>query len=320
MRTRYLVALNVCVFASPWPKVYEDLVEHDKSFYYLEQANLLRKQELNYKIDDDRRLTTRIRELFTAPNPTLEVPPDGSTSTQPLFIVGMPRSGTSLVEQILASHSKVHGAGELTAMNELASRILSNLPDQNVSQDTSQLSQNAINTVHDDYLEELAALNVPENTITDKMTLNFRWIGLILCAFPDAKIIHVNRDPRATCWSIYKHYFPFKGGGYAYDQVDLVEFFMLYIDLMSFWRERFPNTGYELCYEDLTENQEPEARKLLAYCGLEWEEQCLSFHETKRAVRTASAAQVQKSMYQGSSEAWRNYEVHLQPLISGLGY
>ena len=292
----------------------------DQSFYYLEQANLLRKQELNYKIDDDRRLTTRIRELFTAPNPTLEVPPDGSTSTQPLFIVGMPRSGTSLVEQILASHSKVHGAGELTAMNELASRILSNLPDQNVSQDTSQLSQNAINTVHDDYLEELAALNVPENTITDKMTLNFRWIGLILCAFPDAKIIHVNRDPRATCWSIYKHYFPFKGGGYAYDQVDLVEFFMLYIDLMSFWRERFPNTVYELCYEDLTENQEPETRKLLAYCGLEWEEQCLSFHETKRAVRTASAAQVRKSMYQGSSEAWRNYEVHLQPLISGLGY
>ncbi len=301
-------------------KVYEDLGEYDKSFDYLEEGNRLRKKELNYKIDHDRRLMTRIRGIFTAGSLTLEVAPDGNASIQPLFIVGMPRSGTSLVEQILASHSKVHGAGELANMGKLVSPILSTLLDQNVSQDTRQLSQNEIKRVHDAYLEKLTALKVPEKIITDKMPHNFLWIGFILCAFPEAKIIHLNRDPRATCWSIYKHYFVVKGSGYAYDLGDLVAFYKLYIDLMSFWRNRFPNTIYDLCYEDLTENQETETRKLLAYCDLQWEKQCLDFHQTKRTVQTMSAAQVRKKMYQGSSEAWRKYVAHLKPLIKGLGY
>jgi len=197
--------------------------------------------------------------------------------------------------------------------------ILSKLPDQSVSQDKRKWFQNEINRVHDGYLEKLTALKVPEKTITDKMPLNFRWIGFILSAFPEAKIIHLNRDPRATCWSIYKHYFK-KGNGYADDLGDLVEFYKLYIDLMSFWRERFPNAIYDLCYEDLTENQEQETRKLLTYCDLHWEMQCLDFHQTKRTVQTMSAAQIRKKMYQGSSEAWRKYAVHLQPLINGLGY
>jgi len=297
-------------------KVYEDLGEYDKSFNYLDEGNHLRRKELNYKIDNDRRMFSKIREIFTAGSLTLEVAPDGNESIQPLFIVGMPRSGTSLVEQILASHTKVHGAGELKTMSRLVAPIL-NL---NTSQDKSQLSQNEINSIHDGYLEALAALNVPEKIITDKMPFNFQWVGFILSAFPKAKIINLNRDSRATCWSIYKHYFSSKGDGYAYDMDDLVVFYKLYIDLMSFWRERYPNSIYDLCYEDLTENQDQETRRLLEFCNLEWEEQCLYFHKTKRAVKTASAAQVRKKMYKGSSEAWRKYEEHLQPLINGLGY
>ena len=187
-----------------------------------------------------------------------------------------------------------------------------------ISQDKSKLSLKEINTTHDGYLESLAALNIPENIITDKMSLNFRWIGFILSAFPKARIINLTRDSRATCWSIYKHCFAGKGNGYAYDMDDLVEFYKLYIDLMSFWRERYPNSIYDLCYEDLTENQKQETRRLLEFCGLEWEEQCLDFHITKRAVRTSSFAQVRKRMYKGSSEAWRKYEEHLQPMINGL--
>jgi len=216
-------------------KVYEDLGEYDKSFDYLEEGNRLRKKELNYKIDHDRRLITRIRGIFTAGSLALEVAPDGNASIQPLFIVGMPRSGTSLVEQILASHSKVHGAGELKTMGTLVALILSKLPDQSVSQDKRKWFQNEINRVRDGYLEALTALKVPEKIITDKMPLNFRWIGFILSAFPEAKIIHLNRDSRATCWSIYKQYFSIKANGYAYDLGDLVEFYKLYIDLMSFW-------------------------------------------------------------------------------------
>ena len=176
-----------------------------------------------------------------------------------------------------------------------------------------------IDAVRAGYLEALSALNVSERFITDKMPLNFRWLGIILAALPEARIIHVRRDPRAVCWSIYKHYFPDEGNAYAYDLQDLVEYHALYEDLMSFWRERHADSIYDLCYEDLTCSQEQETRKLLAFCGLEWQEQCLDFHKTRRAVKTISATQVRRKMYQGSSDAWKQYERHLQPLLDGLG-
>jgi len=301
-------------------KAYEDLGEYDKSFSHLQDGNRLRKKELRYNIEVDRRVFSEIRESFTARCLAPDVAPDENASIQPLFIVGMLRSGTSLVEQILVSHTEVHGAGELETMNQLVDPILSNFRDENVSQDKRKISTVEIDSVRSAYLETLTALDVPEKIITDKMPLNFRWIGFILSAFPAAKIIHVNRDPRATCWSIYKHYFPTEGNGYAYDMEDLAGFYKLYIDLMSFWRERYPNSIYDLCYEDLTENQEEETRKLLAFCDLKWEEQCLDFHKTKRVVKTTSATQVRKKMYKGSSETWRNYENHLQSLINDLGY
>ncbi len=297
-------------------KAYEDLGEYDKSFNYLGEGNQLRQKELNYNFDNDRKIFAKIREIFTAESLKLENVPDEAASIQPIFIVGMPRSGTSLVEQVLASHTKVHGAGELEIMSRLVTPILN----IKVSQDTNKLSQNVINTMHESYIETLTVLNVPEKVITDKTPLNFRWIGLILTAFPKAKIINLNRDARATCWSIYKHYFSVQGHGYAYDMDDLVEFYKLYIDLMSFWRERYPKSIYDLCYEDLTENQEQETRRLLEFCDLEWEEQCLDFHKTERAVKTVSAVQVRKKMYKGSSEAWRKYEKYLQSLINSLGY
>jgi len=296
-------------------KVYEDLDEYDTSFKYLAEGNHLRHKALNYHIDNDREMIARIKNIFATEGLALVAVPDVNASIQPLFIVGMPRSGTSLVEQILASHTKVHGAGELESMNRLATPIL-NLEN---NQENSQLFQNAIKQMHDGYLEALAALTVPEKIITDKNPHNYRWIGFILSAFPDAKIINLNRDSRATCWSIYKHCFSKEGNGYAYDIYDLVEFYKLYIDLMSFWRERYPDSIYDLCYEDLTENQEKETRRLLEFCNLEWEKQCLDFHKLERVVKTASAAQVRKKMYKGSSESWRKYEKHLQPMINGLG-
>ena len=300
-------------------KAYEDLGEHDKSFSYLEEGNRLRKKQLHYDLEVDRNLFTKIKGIFTSERLDPDVLPDNHASIQPLFIVGMMRSGTSLVEQMLASHSKVHGGGELAILNQLVDPILSKLPDENAGQDENKLSTVEIDTVRNAYLEALAALNVPEKIVTDKMPLNFRWIGFILSAFPEAKIIHLNRDPRATCWSIYKHYFSTEGNAYAYDAGDLAGYYKLYTDLMSFWRERYPNSIYDLCYEELTENQEEETRKLLAFCELDWEDQCLEFHKTKRVVRTTSATQVRKKMYKGSSEAWRNYEDQLQPLINDLG-
>lgn len=282
-------------------KAQEDLGEHDRCFEYLEQGNRLRKQALKYSIDEDAGLFARIRELASTEIGVASVMEP--VSVTPLFIVGMMRSGTSLVEQILASHSDVHGAGELETMNQLI------LPG---------LSSVDIDAVRTGYLDGLSALGAREKIITDKMPLNFRWIDIILAALPEARVIHVTRDPRAVCWSIFKHYFPDEGNAYAYDLQDLVEYYALYADLMSLWRERHADRIYDLSYEALTENQEQETRELLSFCDLEWQDQCLDFHETRRAVKTISATQVRRKMYQGSSEAWRNYERHLQPLIDGL--
>jgi hypothetical protein len=162
----------------------------------------------------------------------------------------------------------------------------------------------------------LSHFNVAESVITDKSLLNFRFIGFILTAFPEAKIIHMKRDARAICWSIYSIYL--RGFGFGNDFEDLAGFYGLYTELMDFWHQLFPGQIYDMSYEDLTTNQEEETRKLLQYCELDWDENCLSFHKNKRAVKTASSKQVREKMYQGSSEAWKKYEAHLKPLIKAL--
>jgi hypothetical protein len=150
------------------------------------------------------------------------------------------------------------------------------------------------------------------------MPLNFQYIGFILSAFPEAKIVHLKRDAMATCWSIYKSNFKNKGNGFSCNLNDLAGFYGIYTDLMDFWHQLFPDKIYDLCYEDLTTNQEKETRKLLQYCELDWDENCLDFHKNKRAVQTASSLQVRQKMYQGSSETWKKHESYLQPLIKAL--
>lgn len=299
-------------------KVYDDLGEYKDSFDYLQKANFLRHQELNYDIDSDKNLFAKIKEVLNSKNLASIDTPDSNTNLRTLFIVGMPRSGTSLVEQILASHSKVHGAGELEVIGRLAFPIISGKFHGGFNQSNARIFTEKIESLHNNYLETLTSLNVRKTVFTDKMPNNFIFVGLILSAFPQSKIIHVKRDPIATCWSNYKHFFSGKGNGYAYDMTNLAEFYNLYRDLMAFWHEQFPGMIYELDYESLTENQEEQSRKLLDFCGLDWEKECLYFYKTKRAVRTASSAQVRRKMYKGSSEAWRKYESYLQPLINSL--
>ena len=151
------------------------------------------------------------------------------------------------------------------------------------------------------------------------MPSNFLWIGFVAAALPEAKIVHVTRDPRATCWSIYRNLFSAGGSNYSHDLEDVANYYILYRDLMTFWHERYPGRIYDLGYESLTDQQAEQTRLLLEYLGLDWEEQCLEFHKTGRAVQTASAAQVRLEMYQGSSEAWRNYQEHLGPMLDILG-
>jgi len=291
-------------------KVNENLGNQDEYFKFLHEGNRLRKQELNYSLDSSKNLSSTVKKMFSSP-PSLSYKP---STIRPIFIVGMPRSGTTLVEQIISSHHAVHGAGELTTLANLIELILKD----DLAHNKNGLTKKSFLSIRQQYLDSLSGFNVPENVITDKMSLNFQYIGFILLAFPEAKIVHLKRDAMATCWSIYKCHFKNKGNGFSYNLDDLTGFYGLYVELMDFWHQLYPGKIYDICYEDLTTNQEEETRKLLEYCELDWDENCLNFHKNKRAVKTASSLQVRQKMYQGSSEAWKKHEAYLQPLIKAL--
>ena len=315
-------------------KVSEDLGNHKDFFKYLNEGNRLNKEKLNYSIESDLEGISNIRNIFvnskaSAPRSNLK-----KRRPRPIFIVGMPRSGTSLVEQIISSHEEVYGAGELDFLSRgiikeiqtelygageldfLSKNIFKEIKTAHIKKIDSKAFHEKIT---DNYFDSLSSLNISEDIFTDKMPLNFRFVGFILSAFPDAKIVHLIRDPVATCWSIYKHYFTSNGNGYASNFDDLASYFLMYKDLMDFWHKTFPINIYDISYEDLTLNQEKETRKLIDYCGLSWDDRCLDFHNNTRAVHTSSGFQVREKMYQGSSEAWKNYEKYLEPLISKLG-
>ncbi|SFR41980.1 tetratricopeptide repeat-containing sulfotransferase family protein [Litoreibacter janthinus] len=288
-------------------KAHDDFGDYDQAFKHFDAANRARGKAVSYDFEQDRKLFARLKGIFAESVPELSVP---QATRRPIFVLGMPRSGTSLTEQILASHSKVYGAGELGLLNNVLHRTDAlNRP----------MSEALLREVRTGYLGGLAEAGTEASVITDKLPLNFRWIGYILKALPEAKVIHCSRDARAVCWSIYRHSFVTPGNDYRYSQESIAQFYHLYQDLMAFWHERFPGRVLDMNYELLTENQERETRRLLEFSELGWEDQCLDFHRTKHSVQTASTGRVRQQIYPGSSESWRNYEAHLGPLLEGLG-
>ena len=294
-------------------KVNEDLGNQKDFFKHLDEGSRLRKKQLNYNINETEEFHSSLVRLFSEDKPKIKKLSVGPLDIRPIFIVGMPRSGTSLVEQIISSHHSVHGAGELNNFKNVVTPALKNY----IGNLTNTINEDDLLSIRKNYIKSLMDLNVSEKIITDKMPVNFRMIGLILTAIPEAKIIHLTRNPKATCWSNYKHYFA-NENGFTFDQEDLARFFILYQELMGFWHKSFPNKIHDISYERLTTHQEDETQKLLKYCELDWDNNCLNFHKNTRAVHTASASQVRQKMYQGSSDAWKKYEKFLQPLIMGL--
>ena len=296
-------------------KVHEKLGNQVEFFQFLNEGNNLRKKELNYSLEQTKKIHSTIIKIFSSNPPSIiELVSEHKSKKHPIFIVGMPRSGTSLVEQILDSHNKVYGAGELNTLTRLINPIIKNY----LSGDIKNLSEKTLFFIYQEYSDMLSRINTSKTVITDKLPLNFQYIGFILSVFPEAKIIHLKRDARATCWSNYKHFFTDKENAYSHNFDDLVGFYSLYDKLMDFWHDLYPNKIYDLCYEDLTNNQENETKKLLEYCDLDWDKNCLNFHQNERQVKTPSTLQVRQKIYKGSSEAWKEHWAHIQPLINGL--
>jgi hypothetical protein len=238
----------------------------------------------------------------------------GNDSERPLFVVGMPRSGTTLVEQILASHESVHGAGELTFWQAAAStlQVAERTADRRPADGPGAAERLA--DIARDYLDHVRSLGGTAARVIDKMPANFLHLGLIHSAFPRARIIHLRRDPRDTCLSIYFQHFA-AIHPYATDLADLAHYYGEYARLMAHWRRVLPaETLLEVPYEQLIADQEHWSRRIVAFVGLPWNPSCLEFHATPRVVITMSKWQVRQKIHSASAGRWRHYEPFLGPL------
>jgi len=290
-------------------KMQEDLGDLSAAFDNYVAGGYLRQKLLAYEFTQDTHLFSQIKQ--TAPkfkDVALNAASEPVTHT-PIFILGMPRSGTTLVEQIVSSHSEVTGAGELPYVSQFGRELALGV---------TAATLGTVSVFREHYLAELAKRADGQAFITDKMPHNFQYIALICAAFPEAKIIHVQRNAEATCWSNFKHHFASKGLGYSYDLGDTVRYYGLYKDLMHFWSQSYSERFYDLDYDQMTENQEPETWRLIEFLELNWQNACLAPQNNKRAVKTASQEQVRQEVYKGSSQAWRKYEPFLDGAFDGL--
>jgi tetratricopeptide (TPR) repeat protein len=293
-------------------KCHDDLGQWAKAFEYFSLGCHLKRQRISYDFALQRQFVQQLIK-HTTPQTIEYLRAFANPSALPIFIVGMPRSGSTLVEQILSSHPAVHGAGELKYFNNLLQQIMPRYPE-----DIKQLLPENYQAITTKYLSYLQHFSLDASRITDKMPHNFMAIGLIHALFPHAKIIHVQRNPIDTCLSCYTKLFT-EGQAYSYDLTELGHYYRDYECIMDHWRHVLPaNSWLDITYETIVNDLEEEAKRLVEYCDLSWDSRCLQFHQSKRQIRTASFAQVREPAYTSSIARWRRYENELMPLIEVL--
>ena len=269
--------------------------DYFNAYQHLQNGNSFRRRELKYEQNTETVILKHVKQFF-AELPTFDVKVSDSLP-QPIFIIGMPRSGTSLVEQLLRQAHEVTAKGELEYLSYSIKKFIN---------ETSLPFDVRIQKIRNEYLR-LAAEGVDTKYFTDKMPLNFRWVGFIKLCFPNSKIVHVKRLPLPTLWSNYKVYFSKPGNGYIYDWADLHEYFSFYKDLMAFWEKRFGGGVISFSYEDLISSPKDTIESLFYELDFEFSETALSYEKNLGAVNTASFSQVRKGIYSGSNNDWKNY-------------
>lgn len=299
-------------------KIYEDLNDYDKAFVFLLEANRLKRRSYRYSVRTDYDLFERFKSTFSTEFFSSRRG-WGNKDRTPLFIVGMPRSGSTLIEQILASHPQVFGAGEVSILSRIIYEASLRMRTKQVPECLGDLDEKTLAGLGTEYIEKVREYSADAKYITDKNLFNFLHVGLIKAILPNATIIHAIRDPMDNCLSIFKNYFiNNKTCKFAYDLTELGQYYRLYHDLMKYWEKILPGFMHTVKYEELVSDPEPQVRSLLECCGLSWDEDCLSFYEKKRTVSTTSFMQVRKPIYKDSVALWRRYEKHLAPLRKAL--
>jgi tetratricopeptide (TPR) repeat protein len=299
-------------------KALQDIGDHERSFQHFLDGNALKRKHLPYEEAATLEILARTRRAYTA-----EVLRDhrgrGDPSALPVFIVGMPRSGSTLVEQILASHPQVYGAGEIADLHHCVTDLRGPAEEARYSPEAvSRASDEDFARLGASYVDRIRRLAPAATRITNKTTENFRLAGLINLALPNARIIHTRRDPIDTCLSCFSHLFG-EHLPYTFDLGELGRYYCAYEDVMAHWRIALPqNLMLEVQYEEVVADLETQARRIVAHCGLDWDSRCLDFHQTARPIRTSSVTQVRQPIYKSAVGRWRAYEKHLKPLLAEL--
>ena len=298
-------------------KALEDVGDYPRAFEHLLQGNALKRREVHYDEAANQQLSGRCRRFDSG---LLErFAGVGDPSPVPIFVLGMPRSGSTLVEQILASHPQIHAAGELKNLD----RVIEALSDcegrpASFPQSVSGARRRRFAAAGPGLSGKSAGSSRRQARITDKTPINFFYVGLIRLILPNARIIHTMRDPVDTCVSCFSKLFP-AGATFSYDLAELGCYYRWYHELMDHWRSVLPaGAMLDVSYEDVVGNLEEQARRLIDYCGLPWDDRCLSFHKTNRPITTPSNVQVRRPLYRSSVARWRRYEAYLEPLLVEL--
>jgi tetratricopeptide (TPR) repeat protein len=305
-------AVQVCFALA---KELEDLGESERSFHYLKMGADARRSLMKYDVSRDVSTMSVIRDTF-GPN-LFDGSIPGHDSPEPIFVLGLPRTGTTLVERILSSHSDVYAAGELNNFSLLMSQQAKQLAgDKKLTRDEMvQLSANLnFQDLGAAYIESTRPLTGSTARFIDKLPLNYLYVGLIHLALPNAKIIVLNRDSLDTCYAIYKQLFT-NAYPFSYRLDELAEYYVAYHRLMEHWQTVLPGKIHKIDYESLVNDIDGESRKLVEFCNLEWQEQCLKYYENKEASTTASTVQVRQPVYQSSVGKWRRVREQMQPVV-----
>jgi len=319
-------------------KIFDDLADFNTAFSHLSSGNQIKRESFTYDIAHQELLVERIISVFSkrflrsfssgstgllsflgpfAASRSLQsnVPPARS-----IFIVGMPRSGTTLVEQIISSHSQVCGAGEHNHLKDLVALSLANVAQsgKGFPDNVPDVSREALEGLGKDYLDAMQRHCTDAQRIVDKTPMNFLFVGLIWMLWPTARVIHCVRDPMATCYSCYTKLFS-GDQQFSYDLTELGRYYRSYARLMKHWHSLLPGFVLDVKYEDLVAELKPQTARIVDFCDLPWEQECLQFHSNKRPVMTASAIQVRRPIYATAVAHWRNYDQHLGDLVGALG-
>ncbi len=298
-------------------KGFDDIRDYANAFHHYREGCKLKRATVKYDAEKTTRYFNDIMQVFDGK--TIErLRGGGDPSRLPIFVLGMPRSGTTLTEQIIASHPDVYGAGELTDLEKILRRVTGE-PDARFPFNIPMLDRSGLAVWAADYVAGLQLRAPQAKRITDKMPANFFAVGMIHVMLPNAKIIHVNRNPVDTCLSCFTQFFGLKLD-YTYDLAELGQYYVNYARLMGHWRSVLPaGSFFDVQYEDIVADQETVAKQLIEYCELDWNDVCIDFHKHKRPINTVSVTQVRQPIYKSSVERWRNYEDFLGPLLDTLG-